>query len=457
LRKTAFRLYIVFVVSWFLHMGARVPILGTLRFDLLLVCAIGVLLVKSEGKEPALDSGDKKGTKRHDSRIRALILTLLVYSVATLPFVQWPGTVLNAGLPDYVKALVFYFFTARLITNPKRLATFLVTFVATMTFRVLEPVYLHVTTGYWGSFATMAGSEYLDRLSGSPFDVINPNGLAFVVLTVVPFFHYLGPLTVAGSVLYLATLPILIWALLLTGSRSGLLGFGVVILSIWWKSPRKVLFAVMVGVTILVVVPLMPPDLADRYLSITSSSTKNSETAEGRFSGLREDLRVAMRRPFFGHGLGTSLEANANFGAEDMPSHNLYLETAQELGFFGVIILIALLVSIVVNLRRSMEALKAAKNAGPLLLRLTDAVQVWLAMNILFSFASYGLRSYEWYLAAGLSDVLYRSALRLQSAQVLDRQVAVQPAALTAGVHPLLAGCIESAEERTTMIARPSQ
>ena len=42
--------------------------------------------------------------------------------------------------------------------------------------------------------------------------------------------------------------------------------------------------------------------------------------------------------------------------------------------------------------------------------RLSLAVQVWFGMNILFSFASYGLSSYEWYFLAGLAELLRRHA-----------------------------------------------
>ena len=421
MRKAAFRLYILFIISWFLHMGSRIPPLGTIRFDLLLLLAIGALVTLSEDEEKSVgETAPSDEAKQHGTRTRKLIATLLAYAFFTLPLVQWPGSVLNAGLPNFIKAVVFYFLTAKLVNTPSRQRVFLVAFVAAMTFRVIEPVFLHVTTGYWGSFATMSDFEYLDRLSGAPSDVINPNGLAFVILTVLPFLHFLSPLTILGRLAYVAILPILLWALLLTGSRSGMIGLVVVLVSIWYKSQRKIVLTSVLAVGCLVALPLLPPDLSDRYRSIFDSHTKNAGTAEGRLTGLKADLAVAMRRPFFGHGLGTSLEANANFGNGDQPSHNLYLETAQELGFIGVLILIALVVSIVSNLRTSLAALKATATAPPLLLRLADAVQVWLAMNILLSFASYGLSSYEWYLAAGLSDVLYRAS---QTARAADASV----------------------------------
>ena len=46
--------------------------------------------------------------------------------------------------------------------------------------------------------------------------------------------------------------------------------------------------------------------------SIFSGNTRNAVTADERIDGLKIDVQVAMRRPLFGHGLGTSREANAN-------------------------------------------------------------------------------------------------------------------------------------------------
>lgn len=410
MRKLAYRLYLLFIISWFLKISERVPALGVIRFDLLIVAVIAGLIViaKEEGEDAQRATASSDGAS---SRTPRLIMALVGYSIVTLPFVEWPGSVLNTGLPDFIKALVFYYFTAKLITTSDRLRGLLMVFIPAMTFRVFEPVYLHVTTGYWGSFASMGdGGEMMNRLAGAPYDKLNPNGLAFVVLTVIPFFHFIGPIRKLGGLAYLLSLPVLLWALILTGSRSGMVGFAGVLAMIWLKSKRKALLTGAIVVALILVTPLLSAELSDRYRSIFDSKTKNARTASGRMEGVMADLQVAMRKPFFGHGLGTSQEANANFGQADQRSHNLYTETAQELGFVGLPILIATIVSIAMNLRVSMRKLRASSVVDPLLLRLTDAVQVWLAMNILFSFASYGLSSFEWYFAAGLSEVLRRFA-----------------------------------------------
>ena len=117
-----------------------------------------------------------------------------------------------------------------------------------------------------------------------------------------------------------------------------------------------------------------------------------------------------MRRPLFGHGLGTSREANANFGGNDQPSHNLYTEVAQEIGFLGLILFVAILYTVATNLYTTLAIVRSRPQAEDYLKRLTDALQVWLALNLVFSLASYGLTSYEWYSMAGLSEVVRKLA-----------------------------------------------
>jgi O-antigen ligase len=88
--------------------------------------------------------------------------------------------------------------------------------------------------------------------------------------------------------------------------------------------------------------------MQDRYLSIIGRGEKNAASAEGRVTGVEDNFAVALRRPIFGYGLGTSREANANFGDNafgdnDKPAHNLYAEVAEELGFVGLFIFLLFL------------------------------------------------------------------------------------------------------------------
>jgi putative inorganic carbon (HCO3(-)) transporter len=201
-----------------------------------------------------------------------------------------------------------------------------------------------------------------------------------------------------------------IYTLTLTGSRSGMLGLVIIFLGILVKSKRRYMWA-LAGVLLVVLgFPLLSPDMQDRYLSIIGKGEKNAATAEGRLTGVEDNFVIALRRPIFGHGLGTSREANANFGDDDQLAHNLYAEVAQELGFVGLVIFILFLKSIFAGFAKCKRTYNGLE-VSAFLRRIVVTLQIFLIMNFLFSFASYGLSSYEWYLLGGLSVTMQRLAM----------------------------------------------
>jgi hypothetical protein len=173
-------------------------------------------------------------------------------------------------------------------------------------------------------------------------------------------------------------------------------------------------------VGVLMSMAVMDANQKDRYLSIFSSHTKNAATSEGRVSGAWLDFAVAMKRPLFGHGLGTSQEANWQVRGEGHRSHVLYFEVLQELGIIGTIIFLLFMKGIIVNFVNTAKIAKAS-GASRFMGGLIDGMQVWLGMNLIFSFASFGLSSYEWYFFGGISVVVARLVERMdasKSAQV---------------------------------------
>jgi O-antigen ligase len=441
--KVGLWLYLVFIISWFLQLGQRYSVLAAIRFDLLLVAVIAVLCLVVSADRP---------TKASMWTSRRFVFWLVFYTVLTLPLIEWPGSVIKAGLPNFFKAAVFALFTGSLVRNRKGLMLLLLVFVFCQVFRVLEPLYMHQTEGYWGSHASMANFEFLDRLAGAPADIVNPNGLAFVIVTTLTFCHFLCPLSKIGRLFYLGYVPVAMWALLLTGSRTGLLALAMVLGAIWWKSRQKLQIAAVVLVAAFSVFPFLPADLKDRYESLFSSKTKNSATAGERSEALKSSLIVASRRPLFGHGLGTSGEANANFGISEQPAHNLYAEVAQELGFLGLLLFLGFMITLWKEVSRA-RANCADDDPKELVRATTDALQVYLAMNLIFSLASYGLSTPEWYLMAGISDVI----LRLQAAPAaIGTTTATARAQTGVSVHSALRGVLSSEPARALRQAKLS-
>lgn len=398
--------YLAFVISWFLHIPERIPVLGVLRVDLLLVAVLA--WVSWSNRAP---SSSPMPT------IERRLWLLVGFAVLMIPFAEWPGSVVKTGFPDLVKAIVFYYFTVAFVRSEEDLKKFVWTFMVCQSFRVLEPLYLHLTSGYWGSRASeLGGREFLARLSGSPADVVNPNGLAYVCCTVLLFLYFFRQTGRRQLFAFLLLSPAVLYALALTGSRSGAIGLFVIVVAIAVKSRRVVGMTALIFVVALAAFPLLSPDMQDRYLSILGRGTKNEATAGERLAGLEAQWTVARRRLLTGYGLGTSAEANAHFTTSGpyvgmpLPAHNLYMEALEEIGVFGLLIVIAFLAAVVNGFFRSSWRSNSQSTGPPDLFmrRLLDTMQVWLVMSLVESFASYGLSSYQWYLFAGLSIVMQR-------------------------------------------------
>lgn len=398
--KAAFYVYCVFIVSYFLHFGARVSALGAIRIDILL-CGLAIVLslaAKKRARAPGVTA------KEPMYRVSKLLIALVAYIVVSLPFVRWPGSVLGHGWEPFLKSLLFFMLTVLTVTTERRLKIFLIVFLSVETFRVLEPLYMHITSGYWGSFTNMGNYELMDRLSGSPFDIVNPNGLAFVILVVITLSHHI---LIKGStkhkMLYFAMLVPILYAMMLTGSRSGVVALAVFALLVVWNSRRRALALSILAVACIALFASMTDLERQRYLSIVDHSAKGGATAEGRISGIWDDYDVGMQRPIFGHGLGTSLEANANARGEALPSHTLFTEVLQELGLVGLFIFVWFIVE---ACRNCMIAVRDAKRAGGFLLHAGESIRDFGIVLLFFSVASYGLNEPQWYLFAALSIVL---------------------------------------------------
>ena len=406
----AFGLYLALVVFTLLSIPSRFNGLGAARPTIVLIAVIALLIVlgRTQLNEAAV------------SRTSAKLNLLIAYVLVTLPFVQWPGSVLRFGLENLTKAVVFFYFTASLVDSVPRLRLLVAVVVGCQVIRVLEPLYLHVVTGYWGSQAHMMDGGSLARLSGAPSDIINPNGLAFVILTALPFLHYLmgcSDRTVFRGI-YALLLAALMYAFILTGSRSGLVGLSVIVAVIVWRSPRRMVLGATVSIVGLLMFLGMSADMRERYLSLAESGTRHAETRDGRIAGWKADFSVAMQRPVFGHGLGTSAETMANFAGRPQIAHNLYTEVLLELGIVGFVLYLRVLASTLQNVARARararevcaQPCESSSDEVDLryVMRLSEAIFAWVVMCLVFSMASYGLSEFYWYLVAGISVALVR-------------------------------------------------
>src|SRR5262245_8379637 len=117
MNAAGFVLYLLFMSSWFLHLPARFEALGAVRADLALVMLVMLLSF----------AGDDEGAvPPTDLRTRNLLYILVGYAALSIPLVQWPGSVVRTGFPNFFKAFVFFLFTAKYVTTTKRLRILLI-------------------------------------------------------------------------------------------------------------------------------------------------------------------------------------------------------------------------------------------------------------------------------------------------------------------------------------------
>lgn len=395
-----FVLFLLYIIDYFVRISARIPGAGVIRPTLLMAALITLLLVVQSAKL----------RQRWSNESSKAMKTLLLYITLTLPFVSWPGSVIQNNLPEFVKAVIFFYFTLAIIDSPSRLKIFLAVFICCQVWRVLEPLYLNITEDYWGSSTYIGDGEMAQRLAGGPYDVINGNELGFVIATIIPFLHYLlFPRGKLAKLVYLSLLPPLLYALVLTMSRGAFLALLVVFFFIFIRSQRKA-FLVMLAIAIAIFGWSRMSDVQrERYLSLTGADVRGASTAKGRVDGVFQELEVAMQRPIFGHGVGTTPEAKFHHHGSVKASHSLPMELIIEIGLIGFVLFFRLILSAWRNLKRMLTALevKSDDSAEWRFRRdLVHAMQCLFWMYAFYCLNYWGLSQYYWYLFCALSVVI---------------------------------------------------
>lgn len=404
-----FVLYCFFMVDYFGRLSARFPVWGMLSPTLILVVMLTLAAF--------LQAEKFRGVIREPT-VRILLLFLL-YLLLSFPLVEWPGSIIRHNIPEFVKAAAFLFFTAFFVDTDRRLKIFVALFLGLQFLRVLEPLYLNVTTGYLGSAYHLSGGEFAGRLSGAPADVVNPNGLAFVIVTAIAYAHFMlwwAPNKVL-KLAYLLFLPAALYAMVLTGSRGGFIALLVVVLMMFWYSRHKAVFLVVAMLLAVGSWSQLDDLQRERYSSLIDSESSQHKTVDGRWEGIKSEFRLGMNRPVFGHGLGTTPEAKVNFGGgRFQAAHNLYAEALIETGMIGFLIFVAFLLScyrlLMANMKRFKELGPEYTSAKNYHFRLNLALITVFWMYAVYSFNYFGLSQEYWYLFAGLCVAFSRSIQR---------------------------------------------
>jgi len=172
---------------------------------------------------------------------------------------------------------------------------------------------------------------------------------------------------VIKKVFFAGALSVLIFGVVATQSRGGILALASVGLYYWSRSERKILGAIGLAVVVMFVFIVAPPQFFDRMGTMTQTGEEMEGSANGRILAWGAGVRMAMDHPLLGVGPG---HYPVKYGAEYKPegyglneipwqtAHSSYFLLLGELGLPGLIFLLGIIGSNLAAGERLLRELK---------------------------------------------------------------------------------------------------
>jgi probable O-glycosylation ligase (exosortase A-associated) len=189
-------------------------------------------------------------------------------------------------------------------------------------------------------------------LSTRGYGGLDNNGAALILAMAVPMCFFAWEATrhwVRWG--FLAVIPVLIHAVLLSYSRGAMLSLCVVAPLVWARTRHKwFVTAVYAGLAVCVLA-MAGKEVRERFVSISKHDMDAS--AQSRWVTWGIGLKMAQERPVFGYGIRNSNLFTYQYGAdiEGRSIHSQYLQTAADSGLPALALYVAMLGSVFLGLR----------------------------------------------------------------------------------------------------------
>jgi probable O-glycosylation ligase (exosortase A-associated) len=204
-------------------------------------------------------------------------------------------------------------------------------------------------------FSVLTGGD--NRVWGPEDSFIEDNNdLGLALLMVMPILLYISKMEENKKLQLLLRISFCscVVAALFTYSRGTFLGLVVLFIALLYKSQKKVLSALFVGIAIACAVMFVPEKLVNRMESI--KTYQQDRSAMGRINAWHFAWNLALDRPFVGGGFGVSEKRIFQLYAPDPldfhASHSIYFEVLGEHGFVGLGLFLALLISSILSVKK---------------------------------------------------------------------------------------------------------
>lgn len=269
---------------------------------------------------------------------------------------------------EYAKIFIMFAAAAILIRSVKQVWTLLVLTALALGYIAYEVNFLYLVNGNLGIYHNGYGG-------------LDNNGAGLMLAMGVPlcFFAWEG---CQGKLrwAFLALVPVLLHAVLMTYSRGAMVSLLAATPLIWLRSRhRKQLTLAMVG--LLLILPILAgPQIRDRFFSI--SSHEQDASAQSRIGSWTAAWNIAKDNPVFGVGIRNANLYSHQYGADlqGRTIHNQYLQIAADTGFVGLGLYGAALAAVWWRLYSTRRDLLPTDGAAPRVLALAGGIECALAV-----------------------------------------------------------------------------
>src|SRR5215467_4972106 len=292
-KSLAFGALVVFTVVLLLSPQTFLPLLKTIRIALLAatVAIAAHAIDATVRREPVTPSGSET----------SITVALLGWAVLTVPFSIWPGGSVALLTDQYIKALVFFWMIAAMVTNRERLTMFAWS-LAVCSIPLAISALVHFAKGDFLSTGTS-----IQRIEGYAGISGNPNDLALTLNLLIPFTCALLITTRSWLKRAVAAFALLVSvpAVIVTFSRAGfltLVAIGVMG-AICFLRRGALLPAIAVIVVALAITPVLPKGYIERLSTIVDIDADPTGSAQGRWTDYQVATDVVLANPVLGVGL----------------------------------------------------------------------------------------------------------------------------------------------------------
>jgi O-antigen ligase len=309
---------------------------------------------------------------------------------------------------DWLKIVVFYVLLVTTVHDEEGLRHVAVGFVAVMGLYLL-----HSFREYLGGRHTYRMG--IARMIGVDTSLGDPNSFGASIVFALPIVTALWRAGVGGrrgKVLLAGYFGLSCLCILLTGSRSALLGLLVWFLIVIWGTRYRVKAVAAFAVAAPLAFVALPDSLQTRFETIINPEVgpKNAqESGEGRLEGLTRGFELWAANPLTGVGPGAWRPATRS----KIESHNLYGQLLGETGTLGGLAFLAIVLCFWANLR----AVKRVREQVPewrddLVFQLAQAVGVGVFLLLFMGNFGHNLFRFTWLWYGGFLIIARHCAVR---------------------------------------------